>query len=102
MLYMVNQISLIKIALTKVNNTAISLRVIRLVKTNGLLNCEKRVIYKLQKEPKISHNGQATKSTRGMPWHREPMKDVTNCDKLRGAVSRRYIRRFPNGAIQSE
>ena len=22
-----------------------------------------------------------------MPWHREPMKDVTNCDKPRGAVS---------------
>ena len=54
------------------------------------------------KEPKISHSGQATKSTRGMPWHQEPMKDVTNCDKLRGAVSKRYIRRFPNGAIQPE
>ena len=35
----------------------------------------------------VSENGQATKSTRGMPWHREPKKDVTNCDKLRGAVS---------------
>ena len=46
----------------------------------------------------ISKHGQATKSTRGMPWHQEPMKDVTNCDKLRGAVSERYIRRFPNGA----
>ena len=58
----------------------------------------------LTKEPKISQkvNGQATKSTRGMPWHREPMKDVTNCDKLRGAVSERYIRRFPNGAIRQE
>ena len=33
-----------------------------------------------------------------MPWHWEPMKDVVNCDKLRGAVNRRYIRRFPNGA----
>ena len=21
-----------------------------------------------------------------MPWHQEPKKDVTNCDKLRGAV----------------
>ena len=50
-------------------------------------------------EPKISH-GQATKSTRGMPWHRKPKKDVTNCEKLRGAVSRRYIRRYPNGAIR--
>ena len=47
-------------------------------------------------------NGEATKSTRGMPWHQEPMKDVTNCDKLRGAVSKRYIRRFPNGAIRPE
>ena len=36
------------------------------------------------------------------PWHREPMKDVINCEKLRGAVSERYIRRFPNGAIRLE
>ena len=33
---------------------------------------------------------------------REPMKDVTNCDKPRGAVSERYIRGFPNGAIRQE
>ena len=46
--------------------------------------------------------GQATKSARGMPWHWEPMKDVVNCDKLRGVVSRRYIRRFPNGATRLE
>ena len=38
----------------------------------------------------ISQHGQATKSTRGMPWHQEPMKDATNCDKPRGAVSGRY------------
>ena len=44
--------------------------------------------------------GQATKSARGMPWHWEPMKDVVNCDKPRGAVSKRYIRGFPNGATQ--
>ena len=31
--------------------------------------------------------GQATKSARGMPWHWEPTKDATNCDKPRGAVS---------------
>lgn len=31
--------------------------------------------------------GQALKSTRGMPWHQEPMKDVTSCDKLRGAAN---------------
>ena len=30
--------------------------------------------------------GQAIKSARGMPWHQEPMKDVTSCDKLRGAA----------------
>ena len=27
--------------------------------------------------------GQAEKSARGMPWHQEPMKDVTSCDKPR-------------------
>ena len=32
-----------------------------------------------------------------MPWHQEPKKDVTNCDKPRGAVNKRYIRGFPNG-----
>ena len=30
--------------------------------------------------------GQANKSARGMPWHQEPTKDVTSCDKLRGAA----------------
>ena len=37
-----------------------------------------------------------------MPWHWEPMKDGANTDMLRGAVSERYIRRFPNGAIRQE
>ena len=37
-------------------------------------------------EPRRTH-GQATKSARGMPWHWEPKKDATNCDKLWGAVS---------------
>ena len=45
-----------------------------------------------------SHKGQARKSARGMPWHWEPKKDVANCDKPRGAVNKRYIRGFPNGA----
>ena len=31
-----------------------------------------------------------------MPWHLEAMKDVGNCDKLRGAVTQAIIRRFPN------
>ncbi len=31
-----------------------------------------------------------------MPWHQEPMKDVTSCDKLRGGANIRYIRRSPN------
>ena len=30
-----------------------------------------------------STKGQAIKSARGMPWHQEPTKDVTSCDKLR-------------------
>nr|ADI18892.1 hypothetical protein [uncultured delta proteobacterium HF0010_08B07] len=32
-----------------------------------------------------------------MPWHLEAMKDVGNCDKLRGAVTQAIIRRCPNG-----
>ena len=37
----------------------------------------------------ISDTGKANKSARGMPWHQEPMKDVTSCDKLRGAANER-------------
>ncbi len=32
-----------------------------------------------------------------MPWYQEIMKDVEDCIKLRGAVNRALIRRFPNG-----
>ena len=39
-------------------------------------------------ETEEQSEGQARKSARGMPWHWEPMKDATNCDKPRGAVSR--------------
>ena len=42
------------------------------------------------------------KEHKGNALAREPMKDVTNCDKPRGAVSERYIRGFPNGAIRQE
>ena len=45
---------------------------------------EKRVNRKIYKNRKV----QAKKSIRWMPWHREPKKDVTNCDKLRGAVNK--------------
>ena len=31
---------------------------------------------------------QANKSSRGMPWHQEPMKDVISCEKLRGAANK--------------
>ena len=31
--------------------------------------------------------GQATKSIRRMPWHREPKKDVTSCEKLRSGAN---------------
>ena len=33
---------------------------------------------------------QANKSTRRMPWHQEPKKDVTSCDKPRGAANKHY------------
>ena len=41
------------------------------------------------KEPRTSYiedyieEVQANKSTGRMPWHQEPMKDATSCDKLR-------------------
>ena len=44
-----------------------------------------------------TRRGQANKSARGMPWHQEPKKDVTSCDKPRGAANTHYIRGFPNG-----
>ena len=41
----------------------------------------------IQLQRTISLIGQAIKSARGMPWHQEPMKDVTSCDKLRGGAN---------------
>jgi len=35
-----------------------------------------------------------------MPWCKEPMKDVADCDKLRGGAEQPLIRRFLNGVIQ--
>lgn len=32
-----------------------------------------------------------------MPWYQEAMKEAEGCHKLRGAVNRAVIRRFPNG-----
>ena len=43
---------------------------------------------------------QANKSQRWMPWRQEPMKDVGDCEKLRGAVYQALIRRCPNGETQ--
>ena len=33
----------------------------------------------------LEMNGQATKSSRRIPWHTEAMKDVVTCDMSRGA-----------------
>ena len=46
---------------------------------------------------RILQEVQAKKSIKGMPWHQEPTKDVTSCDKPRGAANKRNIRGFPNG-----
>ena len=32
-----------------------------------------------------------------MPWHREPKKDATSCEKPRLAANKRYTRGCPNG-----
>ena len=41
-----------------------------------------------QKHWKTNANkGQVRKSIRWMPWHQEPTKDVTSCDKRRGRAN---------------
>ena len=52
------------------------------------MECMSSVVYNRTKDMQsASSQGQAIKSARGMPWHQEPMKDVTSCDKLRGAAN---------------
>ena len=48
----------------------------------------------------IDKCGQATKGVWWMSWHREAMKDVVACDKLREAGKQALIRRFPNEETQ--
>ena len=36
---------------------------------------------------KTHWKGQAFKGTGRMPWHQEPTKDVTSCEKLRGGAN---------------
>ena len=47
--------------------------------------------------------GQVKKSAGRMPWHQEPMKDATSCEKPRGAANRyRFVdvrMGQPDGAI---
>ena len=40
------------------------------------------------RENEKEENVQAIKSIGRMPWHQEPMKDATNCEKPRGAVNK--------------
>ena len=40
---------------------------------------------------------QETKSTGRMPWHQEPMKDATSCEKPRLGAHIRLRRGCPNG-----
>ncbi len=35
---------------------------------------------------RLPRRGQANKSARGMPWHQEPKKVVTSCDKPGGGA----------------
>ena len=61
------------------------------------MECMSSVVYNRTKDMQsASPQGQAIKSARGMPWHQEPTKDVTSCDKPRGGANIRYIRGFPN------
>ena len=48
------------------------------------MECMSSVVYNRTKDMQsASSQGQAIKSARGMPWHQEPKKDVTSCEKLR-------------------
>ena len=48
------------------------------------MECMSSVVYNRTKDMQsASPQGQAIKSARGMPWHQEPKKDVTSCEKLR-------------------
>ena len=58
-------------------------KTIELKLTTSVMIC---IIHDLKRTAKAVLRGQADKSARGMPWHQEPMKDVTSCDKLRGAA----------------
>ena len=49
--------------------------------------CEACIIHKRERAKSKFSIGQAKKSARGMPWHQEPTKDVTSCDKLRGGAN---------------
>ena len=40
------------------------------------------------RENEKEENVQAIKSIGRMPWHQEPKKDATNCEKPRGAVNK--------------
>ena len=44
--------------------------------------------------------GQVNKRIWWMPWQSEAMKDVVDCEKLRGVVKQTLIRRYPNGETQ--
>ena len=50
--------------------------------------CEACIIQRSREQllERLFYEGQARKSARGMPWHQEPMKVVTSCDKLRGVA----------------
>ena len=51
------------------------------------MECMSSVVYNRTKDMQsASPQGQAIKSARGMPWHQEPKKDATSCDKPRGAA----------------
>ena len=45
----------------------------------------------------LEMNGQATKSSRRIPWHTEAMKDVVTCDKSRGAGNTLWSGNFRMG-----
>ena len=58
-----------------------------LVKSGNNFNFVRKSLHNSQVKDE-NQAGQATKGARGMPWHQEPTKDVTSCEKPRGAANK--------------
>ena len=62
----------------------------RILITESIICYMKLKQFKKTNENQENRKVQANKSIRWMPWHQEPKKDVTSCEKLRGAANEHW------------